>query len=60
MGWSDGSNLAENVWRIVAPFIPDEYQKRVANLIVDQFERHDAEFGNGEAPQIVEAAGLYE
>ena len=45
MGWSSGSQLAEEVWRLVAPKLVHPVQEReeVANALIELFENHDAD-----------------
>lgn len=43
MGWASGSYLAEDVWKIVKPYIPDTDKKKAARKILDLFEHADAD-----------------
>lgn len=43
MGWASGSEIAENVWRVVRKYVPQEKRERVSNEIIDIFENEDAD-----------------
>lgn len=43
MGWSDGVTLAEDVWEVVRPFVPEEQRKAVARKLYDLFGEYDAD-----------------
>lgn len=43
MGWCSGSYIAEDIWRIVEKFIPEELKKQVAMKITDRFCDEDAD-----------------
>lgn len=43
MGWSRGSELAEDVWERVRKHIPEDQRKQVAGEIIDLFENEDAD-----------------
>ena len=43
MGWSSGSELAQEVWDAVYPHLPKKARQDVAQQIVEAFENHDAD-----------------
>lgn len=43
MGWSSGSDLAEQLWSIVSEHIPVDKRKAVAKRIIRAFENHDCD-----------------
>jgi hypothetical protein len=43
VGWSAGSELADDVWSLVREFIPPSARKRVAREVIGKFEDHDAD-----------------
>ena len=59
MGWASGSELAEDVWDVVRPFIPMEERKKVARSIVQAFENRDCDTLD-EAETLIADAGLPE
>jgi hypothetical protein len=43
MGWSSGSQLADDVYELVSKYIPEEDKKKVAKKMYDLFCNHDAD-----------------
>lgn len=43
MGWSNGSYIAEDVWKTVKPFIPEDKKQEIAKKIYDKFCEYDAD-----------------
>jgi hypothetical protein len=43
MGWSRGSDLAENLWTKISPHIDIDELQLVAQTIIDAFEEYDAD-----------------
>jgi putative lipoic acid-binding regulatory protein len=43
MGWASGSELADDVWKVVKKYIPKDKKKEVAIKIVDLFQDYDAD-----------------
>jgi len=43
MGWSGGSQLADDVYRVVRPFIPADKRRLVALRIIVLFEAEDVD-----------------
>lgn len=43
MGWSAGSELAQDVWDLVRPYIPEAKRKEIAKSICDRFGDHDCD-----------------
>lgn len=43
MGWSSGSQLAEDIWNEVSKYIPKVKKKKVARKIVNYFESMDCD-----------------
>ena len=43
MGWCRGSEIAEDVWALVRPFVYVKERKRIARKLIDIFENHDAD-----------------
>ena len=59
MGWASGSQLAEDVWDIVRPVVPQKNRKELAIEIVRLFEDHDCDTLD-EARTLMEDADLRE
>lgn len=59
MGWASGSELAEEIWDIVRPYIPngDQGRKLIARDIIEAFENHDCDTMD-ECEQLQEDAQL--
>lgn len=57
MGWGSGSELAEEVWSIVKPYIPPAERRQVAKDIVSAFEDQDCDTLQ-EAEELWQDAGL--
>lgn len=43
MGWASGSQLAEELYEDIRRDIPAKKRRRVARMIVEAFENHDAD-----------------
>jgi hypothetical protein len=43
MGWCRGSEIAEDVWKLMRPFVYVKERKRIARKLIDIFENHDAD-----------------
>jgi hypothetical protein len=43
MGWTRGSEIANDVWEAVGKYVPDEHKRDVARELVDIFESHDCD-----------------
>lgn len=43
MGWSGGSELAFNIWKLVRPMTTSANRKKTAKKIVDLFENEDCD-----------------
>jgi hypothetical protein len=43
MGWSSGSQLAEELWRAVRSSIPTAKRKKIARDFIDYFEGYDCD-----------------
>ena len=43
MGWGSGSCLAEKVWQIVSPYLPEELKPKIAKRICEAFEDMDCD-----------------
>ena len=43
MGWASGSHLAEDVWKIIKKFIPEDQKQTIAKKIYDKFCEGDAD-----------------
>lgn len=41
MGWSGGTPIAQGIWDSVKNYIPEKYQPKVANEIIDILEDED-------------------
>lgn len=59
MGWASGSQLAEDVWDVVRPAIPQRNRRELAVKIIRLFEDHDCDTLD-EAKSLVEDADLPE
>ena len=59
MGWASGSQLAEDVWDVVRPAIPQRNRRELAVKIIRLFEDHDCDTLD-EAQSLVEDADLPE
>jgi hypothetical protein len=59
MGWASGSQLAEDVWRVVRPLISVKKRKKAAASIISLFEDHDCDTLY-EAEELVADSGLPE
>ena len=57
MGWASGSELAEDVWALMSPFIPPSKRKQLAIELIDLFEEHDCDTMD-ECEDLIKAAGL--
>lgn len=57
MGWSGGSELAEQIWEIVRDHIPDDAKQAVALDLVDLFEYEGCDTMH-ECTLLMEDAGL--
>ncbi len=55
MGWSSGSELADEVWALVEKYIPSKNKSAVAKKIVSAFEDHDADDWDREGPLMMDA-----
>jgi hypothetical protein len=55
MGWSSGSQIAEDVWSVIEKQIPKAKRKKVAREIVNIFEANDCDTMD-EAEDLMEAA----
>lgn len=56
MGWASGGDLAEEVWRVVAPHLPESRVLDVAEGLVRAFEDHDCDVLSEVAGPIGDAA----
>jgi hypothetical protein len=43
MGWASGSELAEDVWEAVRPYVVEEHRRDLAREIMSLFEDHDCD-----------------
>jgi hypothetical protein len=43
MGWSGGSEMAEEIWRLVGGKIAKPHRKRVARALISIFENQDCD-----------------
>lgn len=43
MGWASGSYLAQDLYDEIRKLIPHKNRQKVAEKIIDAFERHDAD-----------------
>ena len=43
MGWCAGSEIAEDVWKLVRQHIPFTERREIARRIIDRFEQEDAD-----------------
>lgn len=44
MGWTEGSELAESIWLLVRPYIPEgETRACIARQIISEFESYDCD-----------------
>lgn len=59
MGWSSGSDIAEDIWRQVRKYVPDNKQKALARRIIKVFESHDADSFEADM-DICKVADLYQ
>lgn len=55
MGWASGSYLAQDVWNLVRPHIPQEKRKQLAAKIYDMFCDEDADDWDLSSPLCVDA-----
>ena len=61
MGWSNGSSLAETLWKrientLMANDVPSTSKQQLARDIVDLFESYDADTVCNESYNLIEAA----
>ncbi|MCX6035002.1 MAG: hypothetical protein NTV38_08505 [Chloroflexi bacterium] len=59
MGWASGSQLAEDVWDVVRPAIPQKNRQELAVKIIRLFEDHDCDTLD-EAQSLIKDADLPE
>lgn len=43
MGWASGSRIAEELWAKLQPYFKDDKEKQISKIIVELFEREDAD-----------------
>ena len=43
MGWCEGSYIANDIWKLVKDFVPENQRQQIARAIVDRFEDEDAD-----------------
>lgn len=43
MGWASGSEIAEDIWKLVRVHIPRKERKDIANQIIEIFEDKDCD-----------------
>ena len=55
MGWSGGSAIAEDVWKLVRGYVPESQRQEIALAIIDRFESEDCDTMD-EAEQLQEDA----
>lgn len=41
MGWGSGSYLAEAVWKLIRPYIPEDERQVMAKRIIEAFRHED-------------------
>lgn len=56
MGWASGSQLAQDVWDLIRPFLYVSERQRVARQLIDLFENMDCDTID-EAEQLCQDAG---
>lgn len=56
MGWASASELANNIWAAVSPYIPEDKVQEVALTIVEEFESMDADTLSSESEALYAAA----
>jgi hypothetical protein len=57
MGWASGSELAENVWELVRPYLPANERMQVARKFIEAFEHFDCDTMY-EVPDLYADAGI--
>ncbi len=57
MGWSGGSEMAEDIWNMFRKYVPEKSRKRCAKKLVDIFETQDCDTMD-EAARLMKDAGL--
>jgi hypothetical protein len=55
MGWAGGSYIANELWPIVEPYVPEHSKKAVARIIIETLRDCDWDTLD-EAPVVMEAA----
>lgn len=56
MGWATGSEIAEEVWKVVKDAVPSQNRQYVADKLLEIFENHDADAFDSDM-EIVKDAG---
>lgn len=57
MGWARGSEIAEDLWKILRLYIAPKNQRSVAKNIIKLFEAHDCDTME-ECEDLFKAAGI--
>ena len=59
MGWTNGSEIAEDLWRTFRQFVPEAKRPALAREIIERFEAEDCDTMD-EATMLQEDAAKYE
>ena len=55
MGWAAGTELAEKVWQVVRPYIPEAERESIAFKVYDLFCDEDADAWDSRCQLIIDA-----